>query len=442
MIEYPELTYNLLGLSDLLFPIYLFFIYLLLNRYNKKKNIPLNQKYFLKGFFLKLLGSIVFILLNQYYFKYGDTFEYFTGTTNIYKVFQHNASYGLQMIFVDRENFSANISAICHPMFFYFAAPPYHILQIGGFLSLLTFNSYLNITLLISTITFIGLWNLYLLLNRYFPNKEKIFFLVCFCIPSLSIWASGLLKDSIAIGCLGILANHLDLLFKNREQYVKRIFIISISGYFIFLVKDYILYGYLCAFFIGLILTKIKNFNKIVRIITVVLFLLFILGVLTIYASLISDYVIEIVVQTAIEKQKTWAEYGAAVNSGSDFSLGEITPSIAGLMFLVPKTINVTLFRPYLWECTSLIMVFDSLQSVFCILLFIRAIIITRFFYFFKLIFSDRLLITFFLFVIIFAFFVGLNTANFGSLSRYKVPLLPFFISLLIIVPTLYKKTK
>jgi len=442
MIEYSELIYSLLGLSDLLFPIYLFIIYKILKRYNRKNSAASDQKYFLKGFFLKLFGSLTFLILSEYYFKYGDTFEYFTGVTNIYKVFQYKASYGLQMIFVDRSNYSDNVTSLCHPMFFYFADSPYHVLQVGGLLSLLTFNSYLNITLLISTITFIGLWNLYLLLNRHFENSQKMFFLICFCIPSLAIWASGLLKDSIALGFLGILANYLDLVFKNRKLFLRRIFIISISGYFIYLMKDYILYGYVSAFLIGLILTKLNNLKSTVRISAIIFLSIVLIIVLNIYATMLSDYVVEMVVQTAIEKQKIWARYGASVNAGSDFSIGEIAPSIAGLMTLVPKTINVTLFRPYLWESTSFIMIFDALQSAFCIILFLRAIIITRFFNFFKIIFGNPLLITCFLFVLIFAFFVGLNTANFGSLSRYKVPLLPFFISLLFVVPALYKKNK
>jgi hypothetical protein len=39
-----------------------------------------------------------------------------------------------------------------------------------------------------------------------------------------------------------------------------------------------------------------------------------------------------------------------------------------------------------------------------------------------------------FTFSMIFAFAVGLSTGNFGTLSRYKIPCMPFFAALLIIL--------
>ena len=39
-----------------------------------------------------------------------------------------------------------------------------------------------------------------------------------------------------------------------------------------------------------------------------------------------------------------------------------------------------------------------------------------------------------YIFTIIFAFAIGISTGNFGSLSRYKIPCVPFFASLLLIL--------
>jgi hypothetical protein len=42
-------------------------------------------------------------------------------------------------------------------------------------------------------------------------------------------------------------------------------------------------------------------------------------------------------------------------------------------------------------------------------------------------VYKDPMLMSFFVFAVMFAFFVGLTTANFGALVRYKIALLPFF---------------
>ena len=64
---------------DLLFlPPYFLFLYFLALQY--KKRHPDNfliQKYFVKGFVIKMLGAIFFALLAQYYYGYGDTLSYY-----------------------------------------------------------------------------------------------------------------------------------------------------------------------------------------------------------------------------------------------------------------------------------------------------------------------------------------------------------------------------
>ena len=54
---------------------------------------------------------------------------------------------------------------------------------------------------------------------------------------------------------------------------------------------------------------------------------------------------------------------------------------------------------------------------------------------------KDPNLLFFITFSLIFAFAVGISTYNFGALSRYKIPCLPFFGAFLLIVIN-YDRTK
>ncbi|NNF02533.1 MAG: hypothetical protein HKN22_07590 [Bacteroidia bacterium] len=46
------------------------------------------------------------------------------------------------------------------------------------------------------------------------------------------------------------------------------------------------------------------------------------------------------------------------------------------------------------------------------------------------------------IFSLFFAFSVGLSTSNFGSLVRYKIPLLPFFVAALFITAEMHRQYK
>jgi LytS/YehU family sensor histidine kinase len=61
---------------------------------------------------------------------------------------------------------------------------------------------------------------------------------------------------------------------------------------------------------------------------------------------------------------------------------------------------------------------------------------------FFKFIFQNDFLIFALVFSLIFIFFVGLSSANYGSLSRYRIPALPLFLSSLFAIYNYSKQQK
>jgi ABC-type sulfate transport system permease component len=99
-----------------------------------------------------------------------------------------------------------------------------------------------------------------------------------------------------------------------------------------------------------------------------------------------------------------------------------------------PSAVTVTLYRPFLWEVKNPLMLLSALESliflIFTIVVFFKVGIVKTF----SKIFTQPTLLFSFLFSIIFAFAVGLSTGNFGTLSRYKIPCMPFFAALLLLL--------
>ena len=119
-------------------------------------------------------------------------------------------------------------------------------------------------------------------------------------------------------------------------------------------------------------------------------------------------------------------------DAGSHYSLGELTGTFTDLIQKAPAAINVTLFRPYLWEVTNPLMLLSAIESLTFMILVFYVFFIKKGELFGSLKTPDiPFLLTFSL---IMAFAVGITSYNFGTLSRYKVPLLPYFLSAMMIL--------
>ena len=56
-------------------------------------------------------------------------------------------------------------------------------------------------------------------------------------------------------------------------------------------------------------------------------------------------------------------------DAGSGYILGELDDSFSTMLKLAPPAINVSLFRPYLWEVKNPLMLLSSLESMFFLIL-------------------------------------------------------------------------
>jgi hypothetical protein len=122
---------------------------------------------------------------------------------------------------------------------------------------------------------------------------------------------------------------------------------------------------------------------------------------------------------------------------GNTFDIGEVKPTFESMLQKSPLAINAALFRPYLWESSNILMFVSGIENFLILLFSIYILIKLRVFGFFKYVNRHHLLTFAFIFSLFFAFAVGISTSNFGSLVRYRIPLLPFYVSTLLIVKKL-----
>jgi hypothetical protein len=156
------------------------------------------------------------------------------------------------------------------------------------------------------------------------------------------------------------------------------------------------------------------------------------------FAKDLGKYSLESVAETS-STTRSWIAYTSG-DEGSAYSLGNFSPSITGMLSQFPLAVNVTLFRPYLWESRKIIVLLSAAEAVLFLFITLKILFVLGIRKIWNTISSDPTIQFCLIFSIIFAFAVGISSYNFGALSRYKIPCLPFYTLALILL--YYKNNK
>ena len=123
--------------------------------------------------------------------------------------------------------------------------------------------------------------------------------------------------------------------------------------------------------------------------------------------------------------------------AGSSYNLGEIEYTATGIIQKIPAALNVTFFRPYIWESKNAVVLISALEGVSLFIL--TLLVLYKWgFKFFTNLSKEPMLMGFFIYALLFGFAIGFTSYNFGALMRYKIPIssLIFFVLIYQLVKT------
>jgi hypothetical protein len=227
-------------------------------------------------------------------------------------------------------------------------------------------------------------------------------------------------------------------IFLRKNLSAKNLWLFFFSFFLVFTIKVYILVAYVPALVIWLLMnysSQIKTTS--LRWATNIFFVSFCFAGLFIlsqsFAEELGRYSLENLANTAKVTQG-YISYVSDMEGGSAYDLGKFDASLGSMLSKFPSAVVVTLLRPFLWETTKPIMLLSALESFAFLVLIITVFYRRGIGNTFKAIIADPNLCFFLIYSLIFAFAVGISTGNFGTLSRYKIPCMPFFVALLIIL--------
>jgi hypothetical protein len=400
------------------------------------------RKYYYRAFFFKVVCAVAFAMVTDFYFQGGDTNLYYQGINDLRAALSDNFANFAHVVnstkldetnplapYFIYDNYSADIT------YNYMRAPSnFFVPRLGLIPSLIFFNSYLCICFCYMMFALGGAMRLFKTFYHYYPKAKREIALAILFLPSVGFWSSGLLKDTICFGAVGFLVYGVFNIFIKKTKIGISIFWVVVCSYLLFMIKTYIFLVLILALTIWIFaetnqLIKDRTLRQIFAVMT------FMIGVTAGYFMLqyftseetLRQYQVENIIAAA-ESQRS--NYRVIANQQTSYYAINASNPIS----LALNSIGATFFRPFPWEIRSLAAVLSATESLAFLILTVFLFYKKGFSRPFGAIFKDPRLLMSFIFAIVFAIGVGASTANFGTLSRYKIPCTPFYVLMVLLV--------
>ncbi|MBK8499400.1 MAG: hypothetical protein IPL52_11445 [Flavobacteriales bacterium] len=428
--------------------VYLVFLYVFFARI-KNVNIKRSPEYrhFIWGLWAKVFGGVAFGLIYFYYYEGGDTLMYFFSAVAMSKMatLMDFPSY-LEVLFGPNDMAHLNMfnDRTGWPFaYMYYDSRAYFVIRLISPIVIATFNSYLITTIILSSISYFGVWRCYRTFVSYFPSLTNQFAIAFLYMPSVVFWGSGIMKDTFTISATCWWVHCLDELFFKRRRFVFNSLGLVASAFLLIMMKPYIFMALFPVSVAWLLYFQVSRLRSVlVKFVLVPLVVVLILGasiyVLENLGDKLDKFSLDKMITTIQVTQSDMVRvdaYGA-----NRFDVGEIDGTMGNLLSKFPIATNAALFRPYLWEARSVVMLLSALENFWLLAFTVLLLLRTQVRYFFSALLGNPIVLMCFMFSLLFGFFIGLSTPNFGALVRFKIPLVPLFVSGLYIVGMLNKR--
>lgn len=396
-------------------------------------------RYFLWGLWAKVGGGLLFAMIYTLYYKGGDTTSYFECALAFVNLLYLNPGDFFEAYFGSGspETKSIFTSDTGSPLaYMFFEEKTRMVIKLVVPFLVLAFRSFFIATVFVAVFTYGGLWRLYLMFTSYFPQFRRNLAIAVLFMPSVIFWGSGILKDSftLAATCYFIVATN-DLIQK-RKGFIFHLILLVLSAFIIVSVKPYILIILLPGNLVWFFYSRIKKIrNKLIRYVIVPFVYLFVVvgsySVLTVLGDRLGKFSPERALETAVIIQDDLKQDYYGENS---FDIGELEATPSSILSKFPQATIAGLFRPFIWESNNAVMLLSGLENLFILLLTIIVLIRMKWQRLTRLIADNPVILYSLAFSILFAFMIGITTANFGALVRFKIPLIPLYMASIAII--------
>ncbi len=364
----------------------------------------------------KLAAGIGVGLLYMHYYDGGDTWVYFEDARQLTAVAQDDFPAYVKLI-GSTDYLPGAIFDLHEPRALF-------LVKIVSVFGLITSDNYWLISVYFSLLSFLGAWFLFRELTVSIPTSRISAAIAFLFFPSLVFWTSGVIKESLAMGSLYFVAA-----VCLRAWFGKRVPVPLIVASVVALWVAWNLKYYFAAVFVATAaavlafhFTQRRGFldrSFLTEAATFVLFLVVLLSVASLFHPNFSpNRLLSVIIENN-------AAFMSMSSPEDRFSFHDLEPTFVSLAVNSPWALISGLFRPFLWETTNVLQVFAGVENLAILL---TALVAAGGALKFPNSEHRMLIFATLTYVLILAVFIAISTPNFGTLSRYRVGYLPFFI--------------
>lgn len=378
------------------------------------------RKFFWPALLVKLAAGIALGLVYTYYYTIADTFVYFEDGCRIARLARTDWQAYIRFLWSGDESF-----AFWDQL--HFQQPRALFLsKITSVACLFSAGNYWVISLYFSFVSFCGSWFLFRIIARLFPSLQDSAALAFLFFPSIVFWSSGLIKESLAMTALYYTVGvFLKIWAREKINVVQWLLLLlslwvfwNLKYYYLAVLMPVLLTALVVRFFI-LPRTVFKSAVLELLIWTVV-FLMPLFIVSKIHPNFYPERFLEVIVLNYDGFAELSKPGDAIVYEGLRADAGSVLRH-------APKALFSGLFRPFVWEAGNIFQLAAALENAVLLVLLLTSWPQWR-----NAVRSPQriLILSGIVYIVLLCIFLALSTPNFGTLVRYKVGFLPFFVLL------------
>lgn len=404
------------------------------------KHLSLFKKSELKTNFLAIVLALKFITSLGLFYIYtdhypnrseADIFKYFDDSKVVYESFYDSPVNFFKLMFevdIDNDYFFDTYLEKMNNWDRMYDTNVYNdsrtIIKFNALFRFFSFGWFHVHSLFFCFLSLIGTVALYRVMKKLFTHGKSMLILFMFLLPSVLLWSSGVLKESILIFALGLLFLALDKILHYKERGIPLVTILLTL-----LLMIYIKFYVLVAFIPVLICYVAAHYIKWPKW-KVYVPILFLFGLLALFSKHIPPYMDFVKILEG--KQEDFVRLAEFQDAGSKFELTDIDQSFFGIVKVIPEGVVNCFVRPLPWRANSILSIPAVLENLFILTLLILGV--TQLVKKKVMIAEEHKNILWFSVVFIFLLYaiIGVTTPVAGALVRYKVPALPFLMVVLV----------
>lgn len=379
--------------------------------------------FFWPALLLKALSGMALGWLYMYYYQLGDTISYFNDASTIAGLARTDLLLYFDFLWNSNESFQVWSQLI------YQQPRALFLSKVASLFCLVSQDNYWIVSLYFSFISFFGAWYLTRYLSRGATQLRGAAVLALLFFPSVVFWTSGLVKESLAMAGMFFLVVIFLKLFRNEKVLLMEWIAVPFALLFLWNLKYYYLAVFIPVVSVTLVMKLVVyprirfKYVAFEWLLWVAVFLIPLLLVSQLHPNFYPERFLNVIVEN-------YHQFALKSDAGDMVVFENLEPTVTSAIKHAPQALVAGLFRPFLWEARNVLQQVVAVENSIVLLLTLFAFVNLR-----KSLHSpDRLLVyAVIAYVVLLAIFLALSTPNYGTLVRYRVGFLPFFVLIILL---------